>query len=678
MALSYITYTGDGSTRDFTFPFMYLDVGDIGVYVGATPVAFTLTNASAVKTTVAPSTGSVVRVRRMTSKLSVPVNFSDGSNLLERDLDLLGTWTLYQSQEAADVSADLGLIAGQPLSTAVAAAVQANISAASANSQANASAASAAASATSLSNLTAAAGSSLIGFRRSEAGAATRTVLSKMLESISIRDFGAVGDGITDDTQSIRNAIAAVVSGGSLYIPPGEYLVSSSLKLPNSITVFGAGESSRITIRTDIEVFNSDTSTASALCYRVVLQDFMIASTVTSATTMYAIHLTNPEVCTLRSLHIQSGHTDSMYSSTNKGGIWLERPAASTTASFMNLVENCWLQNNSVFFDTITDSVIRGGYIWGHTRQFAIRIRGGGANAVEHVEGIICSKFNGGIWIDGAGVNQVRIIGNEFDGNPALDTGTGVYCPQQAIAILVSGNTFWGCDKHGIDVTDPVCWSITGNVFWKNNASDNFYDDIRITGVAFSPNGNVVSGNSFTIDEARTNKGYAIREVNGGSAPVSNVYAGNGVTGLTGYAVPSILVLSYASASGNSGMGADTPSRITGTLTRLGVEGLTANVSADIAIGGTLDMPVNAGGFSGTLSIAATRTDYPPQSRRVVYSAMAYGTTALFTQQAVQDGSGGGTSFTLTMVSAGVVRYTNTSGNPATVRMAFFGNASYG
>ena len=222
MALSYIKFTGDGSTRDFTFPFMYIDVGDIGVFVGPTQVAFTLTNSSAVKITVAPAAGTVIRIRRLTSKASVPVNFSDGSNLLQRDLDLLGTWTLYQAQEAADVSADLGLIAGQPLDTSIAAAVQANASAGQASS-------SAALALSYVTSLLTSAGSSLVNFIASGFGAVSRTVQSKLRESVSAADFGVPNDGITSATASIQAMITACAASGvrDIYFPPGTYLLTA-------------------------------------------------------------------------------------------------------------------------------------------------------------------------------------------------------------------------------------------------------------------------------------------------------------------------------------------------------------------------------------------------------------------------------------------------------------------
>lgn len=50
--------------------------------------------------------------------------------------------------------------------------------------------------------------------------------------TVSVMDFGATGDGSTDDTTSIQSACnAAAVSGGTVYFPPGIYIVSSPITL---------------------------------------------------------------------------------------------------------------------------------------------------------------------------------------------------------------------------------------------------------------------------------------------------------------------------------------------------------------------------------------------------------------------------------------------------------------
>lgn len=67
----------------------------------------------------------------------------------------------------------------------------------------------------------------------------------------NVKNYGALGDGSTDDTGAIRAAItAATANGGIIFFPPGTYQLSGTLTLPNSvsygpsITLQGSGRTS--------------------------------------------------------------------------------------------------------------------------------------------------------------------------------------------------------------------------------------------------------------------------------------------------------------------------------------------------------------------------------------------------------------------------------------------------
>ncbi|HEY9816733.1 MAG TPA: glycosyl hydrolase family 28-related protein, partial [Candidatus Obscuribacterales bacterium] len=75
-------------------------------------------------------------------------------------------------------------------------------------------------------------------FTQSGVGATEITVEAKLYETVSVKDFGAVGDGVTDDTVAIQAAAAHCQLSWSsnqkplnLEFPSGRYLVSSTLDL---------------------------------------------------------------------------------------------------------------------------------------------------------------------------------------------------------------------------------------------------------------------------------------------------------------------------------------------------------------------------------------------------------------------------------------------------------------
>jgi hypothetical protein len=89
----------------------------------------------------------------------------------------------------------------------------------------------------------------LVTFIQSGSGAVVRTAQSKMRDVVSVLDFGAVGDGVADDTVAIQAAIDYTYTkpnnvngkqlGGIVFLPKGRYLIKTSLVLPVGITIQG-------------------------------------------------------------------------------------------------------------------------------------------------------------------------------------------------------------------------------------------------------------------------------------------------------------------------------------------------------------------------------------------------------------------------------------------------------
>jgi parallel beta-helix repeat protein len=71
-------------------------------------------------------------------------------------------------------------------------------------------------------------------FKQAGAGASNRAINLKLAETVSVADYGAIGDG-SNQTTAIQAAIAATTSG-TLYFPPGTYVVDNNVIEPLSNT----------------------------------------------------------------------------------------------------------------------------------------------------------------------------------------------------------------------------------------------------------------------------------------------------------------------------------------------------------------------------------------------------------------------------------------------------------
>lgn len=328
------------------------------------------------------------------------------------------------------------------------------------------------------------AGGDLVTYKVTATGAVRRPITDRLEEYVSVKDFGAVGDGVADDTAAIQLALN---KGGSVYVPTGTYKVTAPLVVTGTDRVDLHGDGADATILKAVGNFDAivQTNVASARNNLRRLK-FDSGTTTTKGLSLDGIQNRVYDCEFIGSNASGSAPLVLIFSSYNRldqcrfsplnaalWSVWLDnRPTPGElvisnfflSCQFSNAGKGVWIKKSYGSTPRTEGSLFEG--------CFFINTGASQLQVDSHYGlQIVASSFEecSGTAVDLNGIDRVQIIGSTVGlqagvtGNPCLrlraDMGKGT---------VISGNQFRGGDfaiqadatasahVHGVTITDNV------------------------------------------------------------------------------------------------------------------------------------------------------------------------------------------------------------------------------
>ena len=319
-------------------------------------------------------------------------------------------------------------------------------------------------------------------FQQSGIGAVERTNQDKLREVISVKDFGATGNGVTDDTASIQDAITAA-AGKALYFPGGTYIVTA-LTVTTEVELFGDGYS-----RSQLKLKNASNTVPLLIngASHFVMRDMSVdGNKANNPTGTWCVQLSG--TCTgpvFDRVFFVNAKTDGL----GQGG----------TVDHM-IVRDCIAEtcgNDGFSIATATSSLITGN------------------------RSVLNGRF--GIVVT---ANYNRVIGNTCHGNTS--TGIAFVGAQYCVA---ANNSCFSNTGHGLQFNNCKYSTQSGNVCHSNGISG--------LDMTLGCDSCVCTGNTSILNTVR---GIEIDSGSFQCAVIGNIVTTNGEVGISVYRSPSTLV----------------------------------------------------------------------------------------------------------------------------------------
>ena len=270
-------------------------------------------------------------------------------------------------------------------------------------------------------------------------------VLAGYMKSIdqypTVRQYGCAGDGTTDDTTCIQNALTAN-AGSTVVIPKGTYKTTGSISVPSGTTVLGWGIGSRINRAGTIAAAHGwfDLNSVS----NVTLTNFMLDGGVTTAVGVDYTTVTDPLQTNLSqnsTFWIHGGSNivfDHLLVQHTAGYVAVVDATAANVANVK--IQNSLFQDNRPFTFGVGSDLTYGawpcGILW--------RSNGSTTNVqnLSVVNNWIQRCSGNAIWGNTTGALTLLNKGIRISGNQFQDIGLDAVALGPSDGAVVTGNTF--------------------------------------------------------------------------------------------------------------------------------------------------------------------------------------------------------------------------------------------
>lgn len=364
-----------------------------------------------------------------------------------------------------------------------------------------------------------------------------RTFQRKLDAWVSVRDFGALGDGFTDDTEAINRAILQIYDQSRLQSSPlvrrilkfeaGTYVVSGDLiKLPPWLHIMGDGFENTIIKQTD---------GAQDCLFTVCNSSYVTGTNIGTGS------VTLPKYVTISNLTLQNLTDNNLVILDSIRGIYFHRvnfsgplgnPSSSGSAAAVKIINN-FVATKDVIFDNCGFAGIRNAIV---SDVECTDIKISNCSFSSLYKGIVLGENSSSEF-----PKNVRIFNSYFESiaNRAIDVYSGV------TGVTSIGNHYADC---GNDFTgSPVSTIINFNYYGNYSIGDTF--DRSDAHDATYPR--VDSGNALNV-YISTNKGVVAGTLTIGIGDAINLSNDVAVAVPTGITLPSPCVFNYSVTRGST------------------------------------------------------------------------------------------------------------------------------